>query len=228
MELGPSDARLRPGDGSPARRIRIRRAAPGETITTLDGVTRTLDADMLVIADAARAQAVAGVMGGAHVRGLGDDADAWCSRAPASSPRRSAGPASASGLKTEASSRFERGADVNAPVVGARARARAHGADRRRTPRRRRSSTAIRRRAARDDRTRGADALRQLLGLQVPDAERRAHSARRSACTRRPDGRRLVRRGPDVPRGSRCARSTSSRRSDAITASTSSSRPSPR
>src|SRR3954469_20500133 len=39
--------------------IRVRRARAGETITTLDGVERKLDTDMLVIADADRAQAVA-------------------------------------------------------------------------------------------------------------------------------------------------------------------------
>src|SRR5581483_7253284 len=38
-----------------------RRARAGESIETLDGVKRTLDADMLVIADADRPQAVAGV-----------------------------------------------------------------------------------------------------------------------------------------------------------------------
>ncbi len=46
------------------REIRIRRAAPGERIKTLDGTDRALDPDMLVIADGERAQAVAGVMGG--------------------------------------------------------------------------------------------------------------------------------------------------------------------
>src|SRR2546422_515145 len=46
--------------------IRVRRAKKGEVITTLDGVERKLDEEMLVIADRDRAQAIAGVMGGAH------------------------------------------------------------------------------------------------------------------------------------------------------------------
>src|SRR5438046_892521 len=49
----------------PDCRSRVRRAQAGETIVTLDGVRRTLDADILVIADRERAQAIAGVMGGA-------------------------------------------------------------------------------------------------------------------------------------------------------------------
>src|SRR5262245_19122795 len=45
--------------------IRIRRARPGETIRTLDDIERKLEPAMLVIADRDRAQAIAGVMGGA-------------------------------------------------------------------------------------------------------------------------------------------------------------------
>ena len=96
--------------------IRIRRARPGETIKTLDGVDRKLEPDMLVIADAGRAQAVAGVMGGAASEVSGATRtvvfESACFK-PASVRRTSKRLA----LKTEASARFERGTDVNAPVV---------------------------------------------------------------------------------------------------------------
>ncbi len=46
--------------------IITRRAEPGETLTTLDGVTRTLDPDMVVVADTRGALSIAGVMGGAE------------------------------------------------------------------------------------------------------------------------------------------------------------------
>ena len=96
--------------------IRVRRAKPGETITTLDGVHRTLDPDMLVIADRDRAQAIAGVMGGAASEVSADTTRVVFESAyftPASVRRTS----KRLGLKTEASSRFERGADPGAQVI---------------------------------------------------------------------------------------------------------------
>ncbi|HEX4567625.1 MAG TPA: phenylalanine--tRNA ligase subunit beta [Vicinamibacterales bacterium] len=104
-------------------RLRIRRAKPGERIRTLDGVDRTLDPDMLVIADADRAQAIGGVMGGAESEISGATRLMVLESAyfkPASVRRTSRRLA----LKTEASTRFERGADVEAaPVAIARAAA---------------------------------------------------------------------------------------------------------
>jgi phenylalanyl-tRNA synthetase beta chain len=95
---------------------RVRRAKRGETITTLDGVERTLEPDMLVIADRDRAQAVAGVMGGAASEVSSATKMVAFESAyfkPASVRRTS----KRLGLKTEASSRFERGADIGAQVV---------------------------------------------------------------------------------------------------------------
>lgn len=109
------------------RQLRIRRARNGEAITTLDGVRRTLDADMLVIADRTRPQAVAGVMGGADSEVSAATKTVVFESAyfkPASVRRTS----KRLGLKTEASARFERGADINAPVTALhRALALVHG-----------------------------------------------------------------------------------------------------
>jgi len=96
--------------------IRVRRARAGERLTTLDGVERTLDVDMLVIADATRAQAVAGVMGG----GLSEVSPSTTTVVFESayfqpvSVRRAA---RRLGMSTEASYRFERGANVQLPTV---------------------------------------------------------------------------------------------------------------
>jgi phenylalanyl-tRNA synthetase beta chain len=96
-----------------------RRAKPGETTTTLDGVERTLDPEMLVIADRDRSQGIAGVMGGAASEVSAATTTIVFEAAyfnPASIRRTS----KRLGLKTEASSRFERGADINAQVVAIR------------------------------------------------------------------------------------------------------------
>lgn len=101
--------------------IRVRRARAGERLTTLDGQTRTLDETMLVIADRDRAVAVAGVMGGLTSEVSDATArvaleSAWFQPASVRATSRKLG------LKTEASARFERGADIAVP---ARAAARA-------------------------------------------------------------------------------------------------------
>ncbi len=96
--------------------IRVRRARPGEPLTTLDGMARSLEPDMLVIADRDRAQALAGVMGGAAAEVSPATRTVVFESAyfqPASVRRTS----KRIGLKTEASARFERGADVNAPIA---------------------------------------------------------------------------------------------------------------
>ena len=98
-------------------RLVIRRAAARESLTTLDGVERRLDADMLVIADAGRATAVAGVMGGSTSEIHAGTTKMVLESAyfqPASVRRTS----KKLGLKTEASTRFERGGDVEAPPAG--------------------------------------------------------------------------------------------------------------
>jgi phenylalanyl-tRNA synthetase beta chain len=95
--------------------IRIRRAGPGETMTTLDGQNRTLSPDMLVIADAERAQAVAGVMGGADSE-VSLDTKTIAIESAYFNPRSVRLTSRRLGLSTEASYRFERGADPEAPA----------------------------------------------------------------------------------------------------------------
>ncbi|HEX8706623.1 MAG TPA: phenylalanine--tRNA ligase subunit beta [Pyrinomonadaceae bacterium] len=92
------------------QRIIVRRATPGEKLKTLDGCERELDGEMLVIADAARPVAVAGVMGGEDSEISAATRDVLIESAyfdPASVRRT----ARLLGLHTEASHRFERGVD---------------------------------------------------------------------------------------------------------------------
>jgi phenylalanyl-tRNA synthetase beta chain len=98
-------------------RLVIRRAAAGESLRTLDGIDRALDPAMLVIADARRATAVAGVMGGRE-----SEIDATTTRMVLESacfhPPSVRRTSKRMGLKTEASIRFERGGDIEAPPAG--------------------------------------------------------------------------------------------------------------
>jgi len=96
--------------------IRVRRAAPGEKIRTLDEVERQLDPAMLVIADRDRPQAVAGVMGGAasEVSSATTTVAFESAYFNAVSVRKTS---KRLGLKTEASFRFERGGDLSAQRV---------------------------------------------------------------------------------------------------------------
>jgi phenylalanyl-tRNA synthetase beta chain len=95
--------------------IRVRRARAGEKLTTLDGIERALDDTMLVIADKERAVAIAGVMGG-----LASEVTATTTQVALESawffPASVRATSRKLGLKTEASARFERGADITSPV----------------------------------------------------------------------------------------------------------------
>ena len=91
----------------------VRRARAGETLVTLDGERRALDPAMTVIADAASAQAVAGVMGGvaSEVSAATTDLLLECAYFE---PRRLRATRRALGMSTEASYRYERGIDPEA------------------------------------------------------------------------------------------------------------------
>jgi phenylalanyl-tRNA synthetase beta chain len=97
--------------------IRVRTAAAGERLRTLDGEMRDLSSDMLVIADAERAVAVAGVMGGADTEVTGGTR-AIVLEGACFNPQSVRRTSKALGLKTEASVRFERAADPRLPVSG--------------------------------------------------------------------------------------------------------------
>jgi phenylalanyl-tRNA synthetase beta chain len=98
--------------------IVVRRARPGERLTTLDGVERELTPGMLVIADAERAVALAGVMGGAESEVTAETVDVLIESAHFDR-RQVRRTARALAMHTDASHRFERGADPGACLVAA-------------------------------------------------------------------------------------------------------------
>jgi phenylalanyl-tRNA synthetase beta chain len=103
--LHPFDLALLEGAG-----IVVRRAEEGERLTTLDDVERSLTADDLVIADHAKAVAIAGVMGSASAEVSADTRDVLLESAYFER-KGILWTARRLGLQTEASLRFERGAD---------------------------------------------------------------------------------------------------------------------
>ncbi|HEX4561648.1 MAG TPA: phenylalanine--tRNA ligase subunit beta, partial [Gemmatimonadales bacterium] len=89
----------------------VRRAKPGEKIVTLDGVQRTLTAEMTAICDAERPTIVAGVMGSAEseVTDRTTDLVLECAYFDPTRTRRTR---RALGLSSESSYRYERGIDL--------------------------------------------------------------------------------------------------------------------
>jgi phenylalanyl-tRNA synthetase beta chain len=99
--------------------IRVRLAEKGETFLALDGNSYTLDADNLVIADANRAVALGGVMGGEDTGVTETTTDVVLESAlfePANIRRT----AFALGLSTDSSYRFERGVDPEGVLAASR------------------------------------------------------------------------------------------------------------
>jgi phenylalanyl-tRNA synthetase beta chain len=96
------------------RRLLIRRAWPGELLTTLDGVNRTLDPEALVVADGARAVALAGIIGGSDTE-IGPETATVLMEAAYWNPSTIGRAARRLGIRTDASARFERGMDPAAP-----------------------------------------------------------------------------------------------------------------
>ena len=99
--------------------IVVRRARKGEKLKTLDGVERTLDPEDLVVADHAKALGLAGVMGGWDTM-ITPGTKNVLVEAAWFEPMAVRRTARRHGLHTDASHRFERGADFNAgPIASA-------------------------------------------------------------------------------------------------------------
>src|SRR5215475_4051711 len=94
------------------RRIVVRVARSAERCVTLDGIARTLDPDVLVIADANRPVGIAGVMGGQNSE-IRDSSTMVMLESAYFQPQSIRRTSKRLGLRTEASYRFERGADFD-------------------------------------------------------------------------------------------------------------------
>ncbi len=91
-------------------RIGVRRARAGEELVTLDGVARRLDPAELLITDALRAVAIAGIMGGLETE-VGETTTDVLLEAASFEPVGILATSERLGLRSEASSRWEKGVD---------------------------------------------------------------------------------------------------------------------
>jgi phenylalanyl-tRNA synthetase beta chain len=110
MELG-QPMHAFDADKLEGRQIVVRRAALDEKLTTLDGVERLLNPSILVIADANKPVALAGIMGGGETEITTSTTNVFLESAYFS-PNSIRRTARTLGMTTEASYRFERGADI--------------------------------------------------------------------------------------------------------------------
>ncbi|MCG8405108.1 MAG: phenylalanine--tRNA ligase subunit beta [Phycisphaerales bacterium] len=104
-------------DGERLPNIEVATAEPGETFTTLDGVTRTMPDHTLMIQCNRKSVAIAGVMGGAETEVSEGTSTVLLESANFDAPtvRRAA---TAMGHRTEASSRFEKSLDPENTIAG--------------------------------------------------------------------------------------------------------------
>jgi phenylalanyl-tRNA synthetase beta chain len=99
-------------------RLVVRRAFEGERITTLDGKERTLSARTLVIADAAKALVVAGVMGGEN-SGVDETTTCVVLECAIFRPSSVRWTSRSLGLSSDSSYRYERGVDPHSAIEAA-------------------------------------------------------------------------------------------------------------
>lgn len=97
-------------------KIVVRRAKNGEQVITLDGVKRSLSSEMLLISDAEKAVAIAGVMGGLNTEVTKRTRNLFIESA-FFNPGRIRRTSKLLGLSTDASSRFEKHADLSLIIV---------------------------------------------------------------------------------------------------------------
>ncbi len=97
--------------------IVVRRSRSGESLRTLDGEKRELDDRMLMICDASKPVAVAGVIGGLHSE-VSPQTSTILLESAYFSPLQVRSASKRLGASTEASYRFERGSDPDLPPLG--------------------------------------------------------------------------------------------------------------